>query len=33
MLTEYVRDQAFAVAWLAIMAAGWFGWSQEDPRP
>lgn len=33
MLTEFVRDQAFAVAWLAIMAAGWFGWSQEDPRP
>ena len=33
MLTEFVRDQAFAVAWLAVMAAGWFGWSQEDPKP
>lgn len=33
MITEYLRDQAFAIAWLAIMAAGWFGWSQEDPKP
>lgn len=33
MLTEFLRDQAFAVAWLSVMAAGWFGWSQEDPRP
>lgn len=32
MLTEFVRDQAFAIAWLAVMAAGWFGWSQEDPK-
>lgn len=33
MFTEYLRDQAFAIAWLAIMAAGWFGWAQEDPKP
>lgn len=33
MLTEFMRDQAFAIAWLALMAAGWFGWSQEDPHP
>ncbi|UOQ58746.1 hypothetical protein MUN78_07975 [Leucobacter allii] len=33
MITEFLRDQAFAIAWLALMAAGWFGWSQEDPRP
>ncbi|MRG60018.1 hypothetical protein GE115_09070 [Agromyces sp. CFH 90414] len=33
MLTDYLRDQAFAIAWLALMAAGWFGWSQEDPKP
>ena len=33
MLTEFVRDQAFAIAWLSVMAAGWFGWSQEDPKP
>ncbi|MFC0674352.1 hypothetical protein [Brachybacterium hainanense] len=33
MLTEFLRDQAFAIAWLAVMGAGWFGWAQEDPRP
>jgi hypothetical protein len=33
MITEFVRDQAFAIGWLAVMAAGWFGWAQEDPRP
>lgn len=33
MFTEFLRDQAFAIAWLAMMAAGWFGWSQEDPKP
>lgn len=33
MLTDFLRDQAFAIAWLALMAAGWFGWSQEDPKP
>lgn len=33
MLTDFLRDQAFAVAWLALMAAGWFGWAQEDPKP
>ena len=33
MLTDYLRDQAFAIAWLALMGAGWFGWAQEDPKP
>lgn len=33
MLTEFLRDQAFAIAWLAVMGAGWLGWAQEDPRP
>lgn len=33
MITEFLRDQAFAIGWLAIMAAGWFGWAQEDPEP
>lgn len=33
MFTEFLRDQAFAIAWLSLMAAGWFGWSQEDPKP
>ncbi|GAA1559288.1 hypothetical protein GCM10009804_15140 [Kribbella hippodromi] len=33
MFTEFLRDQAFGIAWLSLMAAGWFGWSQEDPKP
>ncbi|WP_147918761.1 hypothetical protein [Ruania zhangjianzhongii] len=33
MITDFLRDQAFAIAWLALMAAGWFGWAQEDPKP
>ena len=33
MLTDFLRDQAFAVAWLSMMAAAWLGWSQEDPKP
>lgn len=33
MLTEFLRDQTVAIAWLAFMAAGWFGYSQEDPKP
>lgn len=33
MVTEFLRDQAFAIAWLAIMGAAWFGWAQEDPKP
>lgn len=33
MLTEFLRDQAFAIAWLSMMAAAWFGWGQEDPKP
>lgn len=33
MLTEFLRDHAFAIAWLGLMAAAWFGWSQEDPKP
>ena len=33
MLTEFLRDQAFTIAWLSVMAVGWFGWSQGDPKP
>jgi hypothetical protein len=33
VLTEFLRDQATAIAWLALMAGGWFGWAQEDPKP
>ena len=31
MLTDFVRDQAFTVAWFGLMAFVWFGWGQEDP--
>ncbi|MBE1515174.1 hypothetical protein [Nesterenkonia halotolerans] len=30
MLTEFVRDHAFTIAWFGLMAVAWFGWSQED---
>lgn len=33
MFTDFLRDQAFAIAWLGLMASAWFGWSQEDPQP
>src|SRR5699024_12478706 len=33
MLTEYVRDHAFTIAWFGLMAFVWFGWAQEDPPP
>lgn len=33
MFTEFLRDQAFAIMWLAFVGAGWFGWAQEDPKP
>lgn len=33
MFTELLRDQAFAIMWLGLMSAAWFGWGQEDPRP
>ncbi|WP_106402993.1 hypothetical protein [Actinocorallia populi] len=33
MLTEFVRDQTFTVAWFGLMAFVWLGWSQEDPPP
>ena len=33
MLTEYLRDHAFAVMWLALMSGAWLGWSQEEPKP
>lgn len=33
MLTEFVRDHAFTIAWFGLMAVVWFGWAQEDPRP
>ncbi len=31
MLTEFLRDNFFAAAWLSVMTFAWFGWSQEDP--
>lgn len=31
MLTEFVRDQAFAIGWFGLMAFVWLGWAQEDP--
>lgn len=31
MLTDFVRDHAFTIAWFGLMAFVWFGWSQEDP--
>ncbi|MGJ3507514.1 hypothetical protein [Enemella sp. A6] len=31
MLTEFVRDHAFTIAWFGLMALVWFGWAQEDP--
>lgn len=31
MLTDFVRDQAFCIAWFALMGSVWFGWGQEDP--
>lgn len=33
MLTDFVRDQAFTIAWFGVMAFAWFGWAQEDPEP
>ena len=33
MITEFLRDQAFAIAWFGVMSFAWFGWAQEDPRP
>ncbi len=32
MLTEYLRDHAFTIAWFGLMTFVWLGWSQEDPR-
>ncbi|GAA1726296.1 hypothetical protein [Aeromicrobium alkaliterrae] len=31
MLTEFVRDHAFTIAWFGLMTMVWFGWGQEDP--
>lgn len=31
MLTDFVRDHAFTIAWFGLMAMVWFGWGQEDP--
>ena len=31
MLTEFVRDHAFTIAWFGLMSFVWFGWGQEDP--
>ena len=31
VLTEFVRDHAFTIAWFGLMSFVWFGWGQEDP--
>lgn len=31
MLTEFVRDHAFTIAWFGLMTMAWLGWAQEDP--
>lgn len=31
MLSDYLRDSLFTVAWFGLMAFVWFGWAQEDP--
>lgn len=31
MLSEFVRDQTFTVAWFGLMVVVWLGWAQEDP--
>ena len=31
MLTEFVRDHAFTIAWFGLMTMVWLGWAQEDP--
>lgn len=31
MLTDFLRDQAFGIAWLGIIVMVWLGWAQEDP--
>lgn len=31
MLTEFVRDHTFTIAWFGLMTMVWLGWGQEDP--
>ncbi|MDJ1370791.1 hypothetical protein [Gulosibacter molinativorax] len=33
MLTEFIRDHAFSIAWFGLMTMVWLGWAQEDPEP
>ncbi|WP_087007753.1 hypothetical protein [Gulosibacter sp. 10] len=33
MITEFMRDQAFAISLFGLMVAVWFGMAQEDPGP
>lgn len=33
MFTEFVRDQAFVIAWFGLMSFVWFGWARESPVP
>lgn len=33
MITEFMRDQAFAIALFGVMTCVWFGMAQEDPAP
>lgn len=31
MLSEFLRDHAFSIAWMGLMAMVWCGWGLEDP--
>lgn len=31
MMTEFLRDHLFTVAWYGLMCCVWLGWGQEDP--
>lgn len=33
MLSEFLRDHAFSIAWMGLMAMVWCGWGLEDPLP
>lgn len=31
MLSDFLRDQAFTIAWFGLMTVVWLGWAQESP--
>ena len=31
MLSDFLRDQAFTIAWFGLMTMVWLGWAQESP--